>query len=142
MLGLVSHSLWQPRKTFVSAVTVSNLSDTAPKSKFQRPLAAALPGPWGMNAPNVPLLQPKLPLAPRDCKGHGKSRSWCLVSPRGTVPHPSTRGCSQEGAQQLGGIRGTGDPALIPSPAPQPKPRVQPPQPNPPLPCPPDVINK
>lgn len=90
MFSLVTHSSWQPIKTFVSAESVINLSDRAPKSKFQRPLAAALLGPWGMNASELPLL---------GCA------SSCLVPSRGTIPHLQCQGCSQEGAQQLGGIR-------------------------------------
>lgn len=43
MFRLVNHSLRQSIKTSVSIVTMINLSDTSPKSKFQRPLAASKP---------------------------------------------------------------------------------------------------
>lgn len=43
MFSLVNHSLQQSIKTSVSIVTMINLPDTCPKSKFQRPLAASKP---------------------------------------------------------------------------------------------------
>lgn len=93
MFSLVTHSLWQPIKTFVSAVTVINLSDTAPKSQFQRPLAAALlvPGEWmAQSCPSC-----------RSCRGHG--RGWGCQA--GYCPSPRVPGVFPGRSSAAGRIR-------------------------------------
>lgn len=92
MFSLVTHSLWQPIKTFVWLI-----SQTQPQNP-------SFKGPWGMKAPKLPLVQL--------CQS-------CLGSPRALSPSRSGRGCSQAGAGQLGGTRGAA-PALIPCPVPSP----------------------
>lgn len=111
MFSLVTHSLWQPIKPSVSAGSVINLSDTAPKSKFQRLQHCWVPGEW------KPGLCQQLPGPCRAC------------------PSPRVPGAAPRKELGTGRDQGSGIPALIPSPAPQPEPRVllQPPQHNPAL---------